>query len=345
MEMNSYPVAKGLILGIETSCDETAVAVVRDGSEVLSSIIASQNVHAKFGGVVPELAGREHERQILPVVREALRGASLPMTKPGIEAIAVTMGPGLAGALMVGISAAKALSVAWELPLVGVNHLEGHLFAVRLEADPIEYPAVMLLVSGGHTMLVLVKEPGKYRIIGQSLDDAAGEAFDKVARFLGLSYPGGPEIEREACFGDPAAVRFPRSLRDGSYNFSFSGLKTAVVTYAKRNPDMGIADIAASFQAAVVDVLVEKTLNSAQDLGAKSVAIAGGVAANTQLRTVLTEKAHKAGFGVCIPSKANCTDNGAMIAAAGAWRFHHFGPSHLSMGAYPSLPLFEFEEN
>lgn len=339
MGMSSYDVANGLILGIETSCDETAVAVVRNGTTALSSVIHSQQVHSRFGGVVPELAGREHERRILTVIKSAMADAGLEMSKPKLEAIAVTMGPGLAGALMIGVAAAKALSLAWSVPIVGVNHLEGHLFAVRLERDPITYPVVMLLVSGGHTMIVFVQEPGKYRIVGNSLDDAAGEAFDKVARFLGLGYPGGPEIEREAEFGDPASVRFPRALRDGSYNFSFSGLKTAVVTYAKRNPEVEVADISASFQEAVVDILVEKTLNAAKELGAASVALAGGVGANTKLRTVLTERAHGLDLGVCIPSRENCTDNGAMIAAAGAWRLHNFGPSDLSLGAYPSLVL------
>ncbi len=339
MGLNSYSVANGLILGVETSCDETAVAVVKDGTSVLSSIIYSQQVHSKFGGVVPELAGREHERRILGVIKNAIDDAGLKMAKPQIEAIAVTMGPGLAGALMVGVAAAKALSLAWDVPIVGVNHLEGHLFAVRLERDPIVYPSVMLLVSGGHTMIVLVEEPGRYRVVGQSVDDAAGEAFDKVARFLGLGYPGGPEIEREAQFGDPKAVRFPRALRDGSFNFSFSGLKTAVVTYAKRNPDVGVSDIAASFEDAVVDVLVEKTLNAASIFGAKSVALAGGVGANTRLRTVLASRAHALDLAVCIPSRQNCTDNGAMIAAAGAWRLENFGPSDLALGAYPSLAL------
>ncbi len=341
MAMSSYPVARGLILGIETSCDETAVAVVKDGAIALSSIIRSQQVHAEFGGVVPELAGREHERRILHVVKQAISKAGLDMHRPNIEAIAVTIGPGLAGALMVGVAAAKGLSLAWGVPLVGVNHLEGHLFAVRLEQDPISYPAVMLLVSGGHTMLVLVQKPGRYRVVGQSLDDAAGEAFDKVARFLGLSYPGGPEIEREAEFGDPASVRFPRPLRDGSLDFSFSGLKTAVVTYAKRHPEAEVADLAASFQEAVVDVLTEKTLNAAKDFGVKCIALAGGVGANTRLRAVLTKKANDLDIAACIPSRLNCTDNGAMIAAAGAWRLENFGPSDLSIAAMPSLRLEE----
>ena len=341
MGLNSSPVANGLILGIETSCDETAVAVVKDGTTALSSIIRSQEIHADFGGVVPELAGREHEKRILTVIKQAIGEAGLEMHRPKLEAIAVTIGPGLAGALMVGVAAAKGLSLAWDVPVVGVNHLEGHLFAVRLEAEPIIYPAVMLLVSGGHTMLVLVEKPGRYRIVGQSLDDAAGEAFDKVARFLGLSYPGGPEIEREAEFGDPAFVRFPRALRDGSFNFSFSGLKTAVVTFAKKNPQVDIADIAASFQEAVVEILVEKTMNAAKEFGAKSVALAGGVGANTRLRTVLAERAHELGLGACVPSRSNCTDNGAMIAAAGAFRLENFGPSDLSIAAYPSLPLEE----
>ncbi|TAN30383.1 MAG: tRNA (adenosine(37)-N6)-threonylcarbamoyltransferase complex transferase subunit TsaD [Actinomycetota bacterium] len=337
--MNSHAVASGLILGIETSCDETAAAVVKDGALALSSVIYSQQVHSKFGGVVPELAGREHERRILTVIRQAIDDAGLKMAKPQIDAVAVTTGPGLAGALMVGVAAAKALSLAWGIPIVGVNHLEGHLFAVHLEQDSIAYPSIMLLVSGGHTMIVLVEEPGKYRVVGQSLDDAAGEAFDKVARFLGLGYPGGPEIEREAEFGDPKAVRFPRALRDGSFNFSFSGLKTAVVTYAKRNADVGVSDIAASFEDAVVDILVEKTLNAAKAFGAHSVALAGGVGANTRLRTVLTSRARTLGVAVYIPSRQNCTDNGAMIAAAGAWRLENFGPSDLGLGAYPSLAL------
>jgi len=252
------------ILGIETSCDETAAAVVRDGHHVLSSVVSSQiDIHARFGGVVPEIASRAHVELLTPVTAEALVEAGVD--ERGIDAVACTIGPGLIGSLLVGVSAAKALALVWGVPFVGVNHLEAHFVAAFLEEPQLEPPIVVLLVSGGHTLLVEVSEIGKYRVIGSTIDDAAGEAFDKVARFLGLGYPGGPAIDREAMSGDPTAIRFPRGLiddEDHRYDFSFSGLKTSVINHVRKHPDVSTVDVCASFQEAVVDVLVTKALAS-----------------------------------------------------------------------------------
>ncbi len=331
------------ILGIETSCDETAAAVVRDGSDVLSSVVSSQiELHARFGGVVPEVASRAHLASINPVIDRALADAGLPAA--AIDAIACTVGPGLIGALLVGLSAAKALALAWRVPLVGVNHHEAHLYAAFLEDPSLEFPLVVLLVSGGHTMIIEMAGHGRYRLLGRTIDDAAGEAYDKVARFLDLGYPGGPAIDRLARRGDPQAVAFPRAMmtREGSadtLDVSFSGLKTAVVNHARRHPGLDSADIAASFQAAVVDVLVTKTRRAAAQVGARGVVLAGGVAANSQLRADLAAACHADGLACFLPSPALCTDNAAMIAAVGWHRLHADGPSPLDIGAQPNLRL------
>ncbi|HMR96761.1 MAG TPA: tRNA (adenosine(37)-N6)-threonylcarbamoyltransferase complex transferase subunit TsaD [Microthrixaceae bacterium] len=327
-----------LVLGIETSCDETAAACVRGGTDVLSSVVSSQvDLHAKYGGVVPEIASRAHNELIIPVVARAMVEAGVDGRR--IDAVAATTGPGLIGALLVGVSAAKALALTWDVPFVSVNHLEAHLYAALLEDPHLELPMVVLLVSGGHTMLVLMEDHGRYRILGQTLDDAAGEAFDKVARFLGLGYPGGPAIDREAMDGDPEAVRFPRSMIDDGLDFSFSGLKTAVVNHVRANPDVSTPDVAASFQAAVVDVLVAKARRAAAETGARALAIGGGVAANSLLREQFLTACTDDGLHAFLPSRAMCTDNAAMIASAGWYRLRDDGPSPLSTGADPNLRL------
>jgi N6-L-threonylcarbamoyladenine synthase len=329
---------RGVVLGIETSCDDTAAAVVAGGTEVLSSVVSSQvDLHAMYGGVVPELAGRAHLELLTPAIAEALARAGLAGTD--LHAVAATMGPGLIGSLLVGVSEAKALALAWGLPFVGVNHLEGHLFASLLDHPDIEWPVAVLLVSGGHTLLVSMEGPGRYRLLGQTLDDAAGEAFDKVARFLGLGYPGGPAIERAATTGDPSAFAFPRAMLGEGLNLSFSGLKTAVVHAVRKRPDAGDEDVAASFQQAVVDVLVAKTLDAAVSVGARGICLAGGVAANGALRGALVEACRELGLPAYLPSPATCTDNAAMIAAAGWWQLRHVGPTPLDAGADPNLRL------
>jgi N6-L-threonylcarbamoyladenine synthase len=359
-----------LVLGIETSCDETAAAVVDDRGAIRSSVVSSQvDVHARYGGVVPELASRAHLALLPPVVHDALRAAGRDPLDPGsaepgqarvdrapggrapvdrapvdrapVDVVAATVGPGLVGALLVGASLAKGLAMAWEVPFVGVNHLEGHCFAALLDHPELRWPVVVLLVSGGHTMLLAMDGPGRYRLLGQTLDDAAGEAFDKVARFLGLGYPGGPVIERVAREGDPTAFAFPRALLDQGFDLSFSGLKTAVVRAVRARPDVSDADVAASFQQAVVDVLVAKTLRAARAVGASGVCLAGGVAANGALRAAFAEACDQAGLGLAVPSRAMCTDNAAMVAAAGAWQFTHLGASPLDLPADPGagLPL------
>ncbi|MDQ3468901.1 MAG: tRNA (adenosine(37)-N6)-threonylcarbamoyltransferase complex transferase subunit TsaD, partial [Actinomycetota bacterium] len=272
-----------LVLGIETSCDETAAALVMGGFDVVSSVVSSQiELHATFGGVVPEIASRAHLELLNPVIARAIVEAGVDERR--IDAVACTVGPGLIGALLVGVSAAKALALAWDVPFVAVNHLEAHLYAALLDDPSMELPVVVLLVSGGHTLLVEMREFGQYRLLGQTIDDAAGEAFDKVARFLGLGYPGGPAVERAALDGDPAAIAFPRAMRDDGLDVSFSGLKTAVMNYVRANPDVDTADVAASFQAAVVDVLVLKVRRAASAVGAVGLALGGGVAANSSLR-------------------------------------------------------------
>lgn len=327
-----------VILGIETSCDETAASVVRGGTDIQSSVVSSQvDLHARYGGVVPEIASRAHNDLIIPVVAQALVEAGVEGTD--IDAIAATTGPGLIGALLVGVSAAKAFALTWGVPFIAVNHLEAHLYAALLEEPDLEFPLVVLLVSGGHTMLVLMEGHGQYRLLGQTLDDAAGEAFDKVARYLGLGYPGGPAIDAAALHGDPEAIKFPRSLMDGSYDFSFSGLKTSVVNYVHKNPDASTADISASFQAAVVDVLVAKARQAAKETGAHALALGGGVAANSLLRERFLGACVDDGVQGFLPSRAMCTDNAAMIAAAGWYNLDRKGPSDLNVGATPNLKL------
>ncbi len=328
------------VLGIETSCDETAASVVEGGSVILSSVVSSQiDLHAKYGGVVPELAGRAHVELLTPVLAEALADAGSDATGAGIDAVAVTYGPGLIGSLLVGVAEAKALSLAWGVPLVGVNHLEAHLFASLLEQPDLGWPLVVLLVSGGHTLLVEVTEPGRYRLMGGTIDDAAGEAFDKVSRFLGLGYPGGPAIDRIAGQGDPTAFAFPRSYPGDGYDFSFSGLKTSVVNTVRKHPDADTADVAASFRQAVVDVLVTRARRAAADVGARALCLAGGVAANALLRSTVEEVCAEDGIGAFLPSRALCTDNAAMVATAGWWRLRHGDASPLTLGADPNLRL------
>jgi N6-L-threonylcarbamoyladenine synthase len=350
-ERPSWPERPGLsgvhtVLGIETSCDETAAAVVVDGREVLSSVVSSQvDLHARFGGVVPEVASRAHVELVVPVVAQAVLEAGIDAwaraSEGGrrLDAVAATAGPGLIGALLVGLSAAKALALAWGLPFVAVNHLEGHLCAALLDEPEVEYPFVVALLSGGHTMLVAVDGPQRYRLLGQTIDDAAGEAFDKVARFLGLGYPGGPAIDRAAERGDPEAVPFPRALAGEGYDFSFSGLKTAVVTYVRAHPEASVEDVAASFRAAVVDVVVDKARRALRELGARGLCLAGGVAANAALRARVSEVCAEEGVRAYLPSREMCTDNAAMIAAAGWWRLRSDGPSGLDVGADPTLAL------
>lgn len=311
-----------LVLGIETSCDETGVAVV-DGLTVRSSVLASQTeLHSRFGGVVPEVAARAHVESIRLLAHQALAAAGIHSDQ--LDAVAATQGPGLAGALMVGFAFAKTL--AWSLgrPFFGVDHMEGHLFAPRLEYPDYAPPAVVLLASGGHSQVVLVKAWGKYETMGETIDDAAGEAFDKLARYIGLGYPGGPAIDRESESGDPNAVPFPRALRDRPYDLSFSGLKTSVVTYLDRARDDGSLpsrpDIAASIQEAIVDALVEKTFNAVDASGVETVAGGGGVLANRRLRRRLTDEADQRGVRLFIPSPMLCTDNGAMVGAVAVQR-------------------------
>jgi N6-L-threonylcarbamoyladenine synthase len=326
------------VLGIETSCDETAVAVVRDGRTVLSSVISSQvDRHARYGGVVPEIASRAHVEMLNPVLAEAVVQAGVADGE--IDAVAATSGPGLVGALLVGVSAAKALALVWDVPFIAVNHLEAHLYAAMLEDPTFELPVVVLLVSGGHTMLVHWEDHGRYRVLGGTIDDAAGEAYDKVARYLGLGYPGGPVIDRISMDGDPTAIAFPRALPDRAYDFSFSGLKTAVVNHVRKHADVSTEDVAASFQEAVVDVLVTKTRQAARDTGAKGIAIGGGVAANSRLRESILDVCERDGLAAYLPERANCTDNAAMVAAAGWWSFRRNGASPLDTGADPNLGL------
>ena len=326
-----------LILGLETSCDETAAAVVEDGRFVHSSVVSSQvDLHARFGGVVPEVASRAHVELITPVIAEALIEAGVELRD--LDAVAACHGPGLAGALLVGVSAAKGLALAADLPYVGVNHLEAHLYAAWLEQPDLEPPLAVLIVSGGHTMTVVMEGHGRYRVVGQTVDDAAGEAFDKVARHLGLGYPGGPAIDQLATVGDPAAIRFPRAM-PGEADFSFAGLKTAVVNHRRREANGAIADVAASFQEAVVDQLVAKLLAAADAAGAPTLALGGGVAANSRLRARVAEVAAGTGRSAFLPPLHLCTDNGAMIAATAWWRLRSDGPTPLDAGADPNLKL------
>lgn len=326
------------ILGIETSCDETAAALVCGGRTVLSSVVSSQiDLHARFGGVVPEIASRAHLDLIIPILAESVISAGI--SDDEVAAVGATCGPGLIGSLLVGVSAAKALALAWDVPFVGVNHLEAHLYAAMLEDPNLEFPLVVLLVSGGHTMLVRMDGPGRYELMGQTIDDAAGEAFDKVARYLGLGYPGGPVIDRLAMQGDPGAINFPRSMLNDGFDFSFSGLKTSVINHVRKNPDVSAEDVAASFQQAVVDVLVTKARRAAHAVGAKGLALGGGVAANSQLRESFLDVCVQDGIGGFLPSREMCTDNAAMVAAAAWYKLTLDGPSPLDTGAFPNLTL------
>jgi len=364
------------ILGIETSCDETAAAVVEDGRHVISSVVSSQvDLHARFGGVVPELAGRAHVELLTAVIGEALAGAGMevsgriadphmlggPRAEPGqtgltpagsgrcgskpsvgelgIDAVAATSGPGLVGSLLVGVSEAKALALVWGVPFVAVNHLEAHLYAAIIEEPDLELPLMVLLVSGGHTMLVSMEGPGRYRLVGQTLDDAAGEAFDKVARYIGLGYPGGPAIDEAARNGDPGSVPLPRAMMGDGYDFSFSGLKTAVVQYVRSHPEVSSSDVAASFQQAVVDVLVAKSRRAARSYGSRGLCLAGGVAANSLLRETTVKACSQDGIRAFVPSRAMCTDNAAMVAAAGFFKLRSNGADPLGTGADPGLAL------
>jgi N6-L-threonylcarbamoyladenine synthase len=335
------------ILGIETSCDETAAAVVENGREILSSVVASQvDLHAQYGGVFPEVASRQHIKAIYPIVEQALQKAHVGLAE--IDAIAVTRGPGLPGSLVIGVNAAKGLAMMRGLPLIGINHLEGHLYSAWLIApeeaaspEPI-FPLVALIVSGGHTELILMSDHLTYQRLGATQDDAAGEAFDKVARLIDLSYPGGPSIEKASQDGNPLAIKFPRAWLEGSWNFSFSGLKTAVLRDVRQREQfqskLPIADIAASFQAAVVDVLVNKTLQAAKEFAAKAVVVVGGVSANRALRQSfqmrVTSPLH-------IPPLFLCTDNAAMVAGAGYFRYMHGQRDSFDMDVQPNWPLSE----
>jgi tRNA N6-adenosine threonylcarbamoyltransferase len=326
------------ILGIETSCDETAAAVVDDGRTIRSSVVASQaDLHARYGGVVPEVASRAHVELINDVIAQALIEAGA--TLADIDAVAAVQGPGLAGALLVGVSAAKAIALATDRPYVAVNHHEAHGYAALLEDPTLEPPLVTLVVSGGHTVLIAMDDHGRYRVLGQTVDDAAGEAFDKVARFLGLGYPGGPAIDRLSAQGDPNAIAFPRPMLDDGNDFSFSGLKTAVVQYVRKHPDLEVADVAASFQAAVVDVLVTKLLRASDQTGITTVVVGGGVAANSALRDRLLDEGERSGLRVVLPGISLCTDNAAMVASVAWWRLLADGPTPLDAGADPGLRL------
>lgn len=340
--MGEYGVKDQIILGIETSCDETAVAIVKNGTEILANVVASQiESHKRFGGVVPEIASRHHVEAITIVLEEALETAGI--TYEDVDAIAVTEGPGLVGALLIGVNAAKAICFAHDIPLVGVHHIAGHIYANRLVQE-MKFPLLSLVVSGGHTELVYMEEHGSFKVLGETRDDAAGEAYDKVARTLNLPYPGGPHIDRLAQEGSPV-LKLPRAwLEEGSYDFSFSGLKSAVINTVhnaeQRGEKIKPADLAASFQSAVIDVLITKTVKAAEELQVKQVVLAGGVAANKGLRQALQDQfADNPEVELVIPPLSLCTDNAAMIAAAGSVSFENGKRSGYNMNAVPGLPL------
>ncbi|MGH8014862.1 MAG: tRNA (adenosine(37)-N6)-threonylcarbamoyltransferase complex transferase subunit TsaD [Candidatus Zixiibacteriota bacterium] len=333
-----------LILGIETSCDETAAAVVRDGNQVLSNVISSQAIHSTFGGVVPEVASREHLKTIVPIYELALKEAGVTLTD--IDLVAATMGPGLVGPLLVGLTFAKGLAFATDKPFVPVSHLEGHLESNIIQLPEVNSHHLSLVVSGGHTLLIEVKAFGEYVVLGETKDDAVGEAFDKVAKLMGLGYPGGAKLDKLAQSGNKAFVKFPRALKgENDYSFSYSGLKTAVALYLKKlgqnEFESHKADIAASFQEAAVEVLAEKTVRAAESNKIKHVAITGGVAANSRLRSLMTSRLAEIGGRVFYPEIKLCTDNAAMIAAAGYFRFKKEGAGDFSASAIPYLKLAE----
>ncbi|QQE78604.1 tRNA (adenosine(37)-N6)-threonylcarbamoyltransferase complex transferase subunit TsaD [Alicyclobacillus sp. SO9] len=334
------------LLGIETSCDETAAAVVEDGRKIISETVASQiDVHAQFGGVVPEVASRKHVQSITYVIEQTLRQGGVSLQE--MDGIAVTCGPGLLGSLLVGLSAAKGLSLATGLPLIGVHHIAGHVAAAFLETEQ-ALPVLALVVSGGHTELLKVDENFVFTKMGGTIDDAAGEAYDKVARLLGFPYPGGPMVDKLAVDGNPGAYHFPRSLLDeDSFQFSFSGLKTAVYNEVNKVRQKGgeaaVEDVSASFQAAVIDVLVHKTVRAVQTTGLQTVIVAGGVAANTGLRTALYQAGQEHGFSVVFPDLSHCSDNAAMIAAAGYYSYKRGLVHDLSLNAYAVLPLDKWQ--
>jgi N6-L-threonylcarbamoyladenine synthase len=332
-----------ITLGIETSCDETAVAVVEDTFSLRSNLLARQeHLHERYGGVVPEVAARAHVESLNPLLDRTLADAGVRFAD--VDGVAVTVGPGLVGALLVGIAAAKAVSLACDIPLIGVNHLEGHIWANFLVHGPPDPPYVALVVSGGHTMLVHMSEPHRYELLGQTLDDAAGEAFDKVARLLGLGFPGGPALDALARTGDPEAIRFPRAMHDsGDLDFSMSGLKTAVLRYLRAEQAAGRevdpADVAASFQEAIVDVQVSKTIRAAKERRVGTVLLGGGVVANTRLRDRIAEAGEREGIRVLFPPLELCTDNAAMVACVGATRLAGGQRSSLDIAADPNLRL------
>lgn len=332
-----------LILAIESSCDETAAAVVKNGREVLSNVISSQiELHKLYGGVVPEIASRKHIEKINQVIEEALEEANV--TLQDVDAIGVTYGPGLVGALLVGVAEAKAISYATKKPLVGVHHIEGHVSANYIENKDLKPPFLSLIVSGGHTHLVIVKDYGEYEIIGRTRDDAAGEAFDKVARAIGLGYPGGPKIDKLSKEGNPKAIAFPRAHIEGApYDFSFSGIKSSVLNYINtcemKNEEINRADIAASFQAAVIEVLVQKAIRAAKDYGFDKIALAGGVASNSSLRSAMAEACEKENIKFYHPSPIFCTDNAAMIGAAAYYEYLKGTRHDLTLNAVPNLKI------
>ncbi|KPL57846.1 tRNA (adenosine(37)-N6)-threonylcarbamoyltransferase complex transferase subunit TsaD [Rossellomorea vietnamensis] len=332
------------VLGIETSCDETAVAIIKNGTEIVTNIVSSQiESHKRFGGVVPEIASRHHVEQVTYVLEEALEQAG--MTMEDIDCVAVTEGPGLVGALLIGVNAAKALAFAHDKPLVGVHHIAGHIYANRLVRE-MRFPLLSLVVSGGHTELVLMKDHGSFEVIGETRDDAAGEAYDKVARTLGLPYPGGPHIDRLAHVGEPS-LNLPRAwLEEGSYDFSFSGLKSAVINTLHNAKQKGMTihpqDLAASFQASVIDVLVTKTVKAVKEYGVEQVLLAGGVAANKGLRAALQKAFEGLEAELVIPPLSLCTDNAAMIAAAGTVLFEQGKRGSMDMNAHPGLDIENF---
>ena len=334
--------SKGMILAIESSCDETSAAVVEMGRQIRSNIILSQiGIHQKFGGVVPEVASRKHIEWALPVVDQALKEAGVSLRE--LDGIAVTSGPGLVGALLVGVAVAKGLAFATGLPLIGVHHLEGHIAAAWLADATLEPPFLALVVSGGHTSLVEVKDYNTFRLLGQTLDDAAGEAYDKVARLLKLPYPGGPYVEKIALEGNERAIAFPRALSNRSYDFSFSGLKSAVINYLhkaeQKKEEVNFADVAASFQAAVGDVLVQKTLAALEELGHQKLALVGGVASNQYLRNRLETELKKRNIQLIVPSKELCTDNAAMIGSRAYYQWKENRVADFSLNATPAWVL------